>query len=98
MGVVTDYNATSVSRSMDSYAFIAHARPTEGTLVGEILVRPHFQGQGVGSMLLEAVKAQYCGVPVCAKPFQDQAELETAGSQVWASDLFDQSVQGPRVS
>lgn len=86
-GTITDYDAVSVSRSIDSYPFVAHARTDGGTLVGyvsafsdgvfstfigEVLVHPDFQRQGVGSRLLEAVEARYCGVPVYAKPFRDQ--------------------------
>ena len=86
-GAITDYDATSVSRSIDSYPFVAHARTTDGALVGyvsafsdgafstfigEVLVHPQFQGRGVGSLLLEAVEARYRGVPVYAKPFREQ--------------------------
>lgn len=86
-GTLADYDATSVLRSVNSYPFVAHVRTEDGTLVGyvsafsdgafstfvgEVLVHPDFQGRGVGSMLLEAVESRYRGVPVYAKPFQDQ--------------------------
>ena len=66
-GAITDYDATSVSRSIDSYPFVAHARTTDGALVGyvsafsdgafstfigEVLVHPQLQGQGVGFMYI----------------------------------------------
>lgn len=86
-GNTSDYDATSVSRSLDSYPFIAHARSSDGVLVGyvsafsdgafstfigEVVVHPEYQSVGVGSMLLAAVEAEYRGVPVYAKPFRDQ--------------------------
>ena len=89
-GSAMDYDATKVSRSIDSYPFVAHARASDGalvgyvsafsdgafsTFVGEIVVHPQFQGQGVGSLLLAAVEAQYRGVPVYAKPFRDQKDF-----------------------
>jgi GNAT superfamily N-acetyltransferase len=80
------YDAELVSRSVSTYPLIAHARADDGSLVGyisavsddafsvflgELVVHPKFQRQGVGSRLLHAVESRYA-VPVYVKSFLDQ--------------------------
>jgi GNAT superfamily N-acetyltransferase len=86
-GDQTSYDSAQVRRSIESYPFVAHARADDGLLVGyvsafsdgafsvllgELVVHPDFQRQGVGSRLLRAVESHHPGVPVYVKPFVDQ--------------------------
>ena len=86
-GVAVDYDNVSVLQSFAHYPFVAHARAEDGSLVGyvsafsdemastfigELVVHPSFQRQGVGTRLLQAVESRYAGVPIYAQPFLDQ--------------------------
>ena len=81
------YDRSAIERSISSYPFIAHARAESGTLVGyvsafsdgafsvflgELVVHPQFQRQGIGSRLLGTVESHYGGVPVYVKLFVEQ--------------------------
>jgi GNAT superfamily N-acetyltransferase len=84
------YDAVSIRRSIEAYPFVAHARADDGSLIGyvsafsdgvfsvflgELVVHPEFQRQGIGSRLLHAVESYYAGVPVYVKPFADQRQF-----------------------
>jgi GNAT superfamily N-acetyltransferase len=81
------YDLARVRRSIEAYPFVAHARAEDRSLVGyvsafsdevfsvflgELVVHPAFQRQGIGSRLLRTVESRYAGVPVYVKPFAEQ--------------------------
>jgi GNAT superfamily N-acetyltransferase len=89
-GQIADYPSEVVRRSLTAYPFVAHARNTQGQLVGyvsafsdgafsafigELVAHPSVQRYGVGSRLLEAVESYCKGIPVYAKPFADVEEF-----------------------
>jgi len=72
-------SSAEVERSMEAYPFVAHARNSEGdlvgyvsafsdgvftTMLGELLVHPDYQRRGIGSALLKQVEQRYPGIPV----------------------------------
>lgn len=76
------YTDDLVQRSLAAYPFIAHARLNNGdligyvsafsdcafsTMLGELVVHPHWQRHGVGRALLKAVEQRYSRVPVYVK-------------------------------
>ena len=80
------YDEDVIRRSLASYPFVAHARDSAGrlmgyisafsdgafsTFIGELVVRPEVQHQGIGTELLSAVEHQYPGVPIYAHSFAD---------------------------
>ena len=85
-GTEEDYDTKAIERSLSAYPIIAYCRNSDGllvgyvsaftdgafsTFVGELVVRPAHQRQGIGSALLALVVEKCCGVPVYATPFQD---------------------------
>lgn len=98
-----DYTEELVQRSMTAYPFIAHARNPQGqllgyvsafsdyafsTMLGELVVRPDAQGQGIGRALLHAVEQAFQGVPIYVKPFVAAQEFFLAcGYQPPASGM-----------
>ncbi|MEQ1558550.1 MAG: GNAT family N-acetyltransferase [Methyloglobulus sp.] len=85
-GDESNYDNQAVERSLSAYPFIAHCRDSAGllvgyvsafsdgafsTFVGELVVRPEFQHNGIGTELLRLVVDKYSGVPVYATPFED---------------------------
>lgn len=86
----SDYDNQVIEQSLASYPFIAHCRDSRGfligyvsafsdgafsTVVGELVVRPEFQRNGIGSELLRLVVERYSGIPVYAMPFEDVQEF-----------------------
>lgn len=84
-GTEGDYDATVIEKSLSAYPMIAYCRDSGGllvgyisaftdgafsTFVGELVVRPTYQRQGIGSALLAMVVERCRGVPVYATPFQ----------------------------
>jgi GNAT superfamily N-acetyltransferase len=78
-----DYPEELVRRSIMAYPFVAHARSKDGkllgyisafsdhafsTLLGELVVHPQAQGQGIGRALLLAVEHAFPAVPIYVKP------------------------------
>lgn len=89
-GDETDYDSEAVRRSIAAYSHVAHCRDANGTLVayisafsdgafsvfvGELIVRPEFQGMGIGSALLAHIVKQCPGIPMYATPFDDTREF-----------------------
>lgn len=89
VGWGSDYPEEIVSRSINAYPFIAHARSESGelvgyisafsdqafsTLLGELVVHPNAQGKGIGRALLTAVENEYPNVPVYVKPLGGAAQ------------------------
>lgn len=85
-GDADDFSASAIQRSLAAYPFVAHARDAEGrlvgyisafsdgafsTFIGELVVHPAVQRQGVGSNLLATMEDYAQGVPVYVKPFVD---------------------------
>ena len=83
IGWGTNYSEEIVCRSLTAYPFIAHARFQSGmlvgyvsafsdrafsTMLGELVVHPDAQRQGIGRALLTAVEKEFSGVPVYVKP------------------------------
>ena len=81
-----DYPAASVAAALHTYDFVGHVRSESGvlvgylcafsdgvfaTFVGELVVYPTFQGNGVGAALLNAVEAAFPGVPVFVLSYRD---------------------------
>ncbi|MHB1532837.1 GNAT family N-acetyltransferase [Acidithiobacillus sp.] len=86
-GAEGDYDPGLVRQSIRTYPFVAHARTEDdalvgyvsafsdgvfSTFIGELVVHPKFQRQGVGTQLLQAVESNNAGVSIYAKPFTDQ--------------------------
>ena len=84
-GTEGDYDVTIIEKSLSSYPMIAYCRDSDGlligyisaftdgafsTFVGELVVRPTYQRQGIGSALLVMIVEKCRGVPVYAIPFQ----------------------------
>jgi GNAT superfamily N-acetyltransferase len=76
-----------VQRSLAAYPFVAHARRSDGTLVGyvsafsdgafstfvgELAVHPTIQRRGVGRRLMQAVETYANGVPVYVNLFREE--------------------------
>jgi GNAT superfamily N-acetyltransferase len=89
-GDEADYSTVVIQRSLAAYPFIAHARDAKGTLVGyvsafsdgafsafvgELVVDPRVQRQGIGRRLMQAVEGYANGVPVYVHPFVDQEDI-----------------------
>jgi GNAT superfamily N-acetyltransferase len=85
-GNESDYDDTRIETSLSAYPIIAHCRNADGlligyvsaftdgafsTFVGELVVRPSYQRQGIGSALLKLVTERCRGIPIYATPFQD---------------------------
>ena len=90
VGWGNDYPEALVLRSMAAYPFIAHARSMDGklwgyvsafsdqafsTMLGELVVHPDVQGQGIGRALLLAVEQAFPGIPVYVKPLGQAKEF-----------------------
>ncbi|WP_076592112.1 GNAT family N-acetyltransferase [Herminiimonas arsenitoxidans] len=82
VGWGTKYDELSVQRSMQAYPHVAYARDTAGnligyvtafsdgafsTMLGELVVHPAAQKQGVGKSLLATVEMRFPNVPVTVK-------------------------------
>jgi GNAT superfamily N-acetyltransferase len=93
VGWGTDYTDALVQRSLAAYPFIAHARASNGdmvgyvsafsdgafsTMLGELVVHPQWQRQGIGRALLQAVEKRYPHVPVYAQPIGIASEFFSA--------------------
>jgi GNAT superfamily N-acetyltransferase len=89
-GTESAYDNQAIERSLSAYPFIAHCRDSAGlligyvsafsdgafsTFVGELVVRPEFQHNGIGTELLRLVVERYSGIPVYATPFEDGQEF-----------------------
>jgi GNAT superfamily N-acetyltransferase len=83
LGWGSNYGDEIVRRSLAAYPFVAHARSDNGslagyvsafsdrafsTLLGELVVHPSAQRQGIGRALLAAVEREFPGVPIYVKP------------------------------
>lgn len=83
VGWGSDYPEELVRRSLSAYPLVAHARTPSGmlvgyvsafsdrafsTMLGELVVHPVAQGQGIGRELLAVVETEFAGVPVYVKP------------------------------
>jgi len=70
-GSIEEYDLREIENSIESYTFVAHIRDEMGLLVGyvsafsdkafsifigELVVRPEFQGKEIGRQLLETVE------------------------------------------
>jgi GNAT superfamily N-acetyltransferase len=86
VGWGSDYPEEKVSRSIDAYSFVAHARSISGellgyvsafsdgaftTMLGELVVHPDAQRSGIGRALLQAVQQEFPGIAVYVKPLGD---------------------------
>ncbi|HZW24143.1 MAG TPA: GNAT family N-acetyltransferase [Gallionella sp.] len=89
-GDETDYRPEVLLRSMAAYPLVAHCRDASGqlvgyvtaftdgafsTFIGELVVRPQFQRQGIGSALLEVIVEKCRGIPIYGTPFEDTREF-----------------------
>ena len=89
-GDEADYQPEMLLRSMAAYPLVAHCRDASGQLVGyvtaftdgafssfigELVVRPQFQHQGIGSALLELIVEKCRGVPIYGTPFEDTRDF-----------------------
>lgn len=89
-GSVEEYDPHEIKNSIESYTFVAHIRDERGllvgyisafsdrafsTFIGELVVRPGFQGRGLGKELLGAVESRFEGVPVYAMPFESARDF-----------------------
>ncbi|WP_133510727.1 GNAT family N-acetyltransferase [Candidatus Thiosymbion oneisti] len=89
-GSIEEYDSHEIRDSIESYTFIAHIRDEMGllvgyvstfsdrafsTFIGELVVRPEFQGRGLGKELLRAVESRFEGVPVYANPFESAKDF-----------------------
>lgn len=83
VGWGSGYSEELVRRSLKAYPFVAYARSPSGllvgyasafsdrafsTMLGELVVHPEVQRQGIGRSLLFAVEVEFPGVPVYVKP------------------------------
>lgn len=89
-GSKADYESSAVLRSLAAYPFIGHARDTSdrlvgyvsafsdgafSTFIGELVVHPDAQDEGIGAELLSRVERRYSGVPIYTLPFDDAREF-----------------------
>ncbi len=89
-GKKSDYFSDKVLQSISSYPFIAHAHAADGkligyvsafsdrafsTFIGEIVVHPLFQKQGIGKQLLTAVETYSAGVPIYVNPLRNSEQF-----------------------
>ncbi len=89
-GKESGYCPKKVSQSIAAYPFVAHARTADGrlvgyvsafsdhafsTFIGEIVVAPLFQKQGIGRRLLKAVEVYSTGVPIYVNPLKDAEQF-----------------------
>jgi ribosomal protein S18 acetylase RimI-like enzyme len=89
-GTESAYDDQAIEQSLSAYPFIAHCRDSAGaligyvsafsdgafsTFVGELVVHPEFQRNGIGTELLRLVVERYSGVPIYATPFEDVQEF-----------------------
>lgn len=89
-GAENAYDREAIRQSLSAYLFIAHCRESTGlligyvsafsdgafsTFVGELVVRPEFQRNGIGTQLLSLVVERYSDIPVYATPFEDTQEF-----------------------
>jgi len=85
-----NYPDELVLRSIMAYPFIAHARSKNGkllgyisafsdqafsTMLGELVVHPEAQSQGIGRALLLAVEHAFPGIPIYVKPLAEAKEF-----------------------
>jgi len=83
VGWGSDYEEEVVLRSLSAYPLVAHARSRTGlllgyvsafsdrafsTMLGELVVHPTAQRQGIGRALLTVVEQEFYGVPIYVKP------------------------------
>ena len=83
VGWGSNYSEELILRSITAYPFIAHARSQSGellgyvsafsdrafsTMLGELVVHPKAQSQGIGRALLTAVEQEFFGIPIYVKP------------------------------
>jgi len=81
-----DYQADIISRSIAAYPVVAYCRDSNGllvayvsaftdgafsTFIGELVVRPQFQRQGIGCAMLELIVEKCRGVPIYGTPFNE---------------------------
>lgn len=79
----SNYDLEAVARSISAYPFVAYARDPAGdivgyisafsdrafsTMLGELVVVPKVQGNGIGRALLNAVEEEFRNVPIYVKP------------------------------
>ncbi len=89
-GSKQDYDSDAIRKSIESYTFVAHIRNDDGqlvayvssfsdgafsTFIGELVVHPTCQGNGLGKELLSAVERRFDGVPIYANPFAPEKEF-----------------------
>lgn len=83
VGWGSNYEEEVVLRSLSAYPLVAHARSRSGlllgyvsafsdhafsTVLGELVVHPTAQRQGIGRALLTVVEQEFYGVPIYVKP------------------------------
>lgn len=89
-GDEADYQPEVLLRSMAAYPLVAYCRDASGllvgyvtaftdgafsTFIGELVVRPQFQRQGIGSALLEVIVEKCRGIPIYGTPFEDTRDF-----------------------
>jgi GNAT superfamily N-acetyltransferase len=90
VGWGSDYPEELVRRSIMAYPFVAHACRKDGkllgyvsafsdqafsTMLGELVVHPEAQGQGIGRALLLAAEQAFPGIPIYVKPLPEAKEF-----------------------
>lgn len=85
-GEAAEYDPAAIERSLAAYPLIVQARDPAGrlvgyvsafsdgsfsTFIGELVVHPDHQRDGLGTQLLERVEREFPGVPIYAFPFRD---------------------------
>ncbi len=83
-------SCAEIERSIEAYPFIAQARNeadelvgylcvfSDGvfiTIIGELLVHPDYQRQGIGTALLKKAERRYPGTPVYVNSFYDSLPI-----------------------
>lgn len=89
-GSKQDYDLDAIKKSVESYTFVAHVRNDDGqliayvssfsdgafsTFIGELVVHPVCQSNGLGKELLNVVEKRFDGVPIYANPFASEKEF-----------------------
>jgi len=103
VGWGTDYDEATIHRSIEAYPHVAHARDVDGNLVGyvtafsdgafstmlgELVVHPSAQRQGIGRKLLTTVETRFPSVPITVKALGDaKIFFEACGYRVPSAEV-----------